>query len=87
MPELTFVEPVFALVPLSVRSEPLPTFSKEVAPSKLPEKEPEVTNNVPTVETVPPANTPIWPSLENCVVPAPLRLERDTVPLVAENLS
>ena len=87
VPALTFVEPVFVLVPLRVSNEPVPIFSKDVEPIRLPKKVPEVTNNVPTVETVPLVNTPIWPSLENCVVPEPLRLESDTVPLVAENLS
>jgi hypothetical protein len=63
-----------------VRSEPVPTFSKEVAPTRLPEKMPELTNNVPTALMallVPPVNVPSVALLENCVVPAPLKLESE----------
>ena len=80
VPALTFVEPVFALVPLRVSNEPVPIFSKDVAPIRLPEKVPELTNNVPTALMallVPPVNVPSVALLENCVVPAPIRLESE----------
>ena len=86
MPALTFVEPVFVLVPLSVRIEPVPSFSNEAVPTKIPEKVPELINNVPTALMallVPPVNVPSVALLENCVVPEPLRLDRETVPLEA----